>query len=220
MKKNIKHILLTLVFLLITAVILLITTKKTAGLVDKINNLVSFITLLALFWYSYETRGMKKEMIAQTEIEQKPAMTLLFNSINDCFELENNGKGTAYNVKVGVIKIDNNEFDFYFDDSNSLVSSSEKKELKIIAKHTEGNKEALESDGVGFFRKALGEKAYENMKKDDFRDLSKQAEAEFTISYKNAYEKNYETIFVVCYSGIMPDRKDLFMNDFNIIFKK
>jgi hypothetical protein len=58
-----------------------------------------FLTLVAIFWYSWETRGLKKQMVLQNEFSLRPR--LVFYAIaGRQLRVKNIGNGAALNIHV------------------------------------------------------------------------------------------------------------------------
>jgi len=85
----------------------------------SIGNYILFITFLGLVWYAWETRGMKKQMFLQNEMEQNPFLTIFLRDLNSnefigkdigedfilgtsqyTFRIRNIGKGPAFDVEI------------------------------------------------------------------------------------------------------------------------
>jgi len=59
-----------------------------------------FLTLVAIFWYSWETRGLKKEMVLQNELSLRPR--LIFFAISQrTLWVKNIGNGAALDIQIG-----------------------------------------------------------------------------------------------------------------------
>lgn len=61
------------------------------------------ITAIAIFWYSYETRKMRKEMFNQNELLIMPKCTVYISG--EQFVLLNVGFGPAMNIKVDDLEL-------------------------------------------------------------------------------------------------------------------
>ncbi|MFH1657587.1 MAG: hypothetical protein ABH919_03905 [bacterium] len=87
--------------------------------VTTISDRILFLTFLALIWYAWETRGMKNEMVTQTELEQRPFLAMYIRKYKKekhkdqedyiiengkhnqyLIRVRNMGKGVALNLKV------------------------------------------------------------------------------------------------------------------------
>lgn len=120
------------VFILLFKIIILHRFDLVESLIFlNLGNLILFITFLALAWYSWETRGMRKEMIKQTQLEQMPIVMLYIRKIkidqknvdnklldylvrirtekdypNYYLSTRNIGKGSAFNLKISSNRFD------------------------------------------------------------------------------------------------------------------
>jgi len=70
---------------------------------DKLNPLILLLTLLAIIWYAWQTRGMKKQMIKQKELSMRPFIVLAHDG--DRYILKNIGYGPAIDIKMDNIAI-------------------------------------------------------------------------------------------------------------------
>lgn len=185
--KNFKNE--TLLFLL---VILGIVTNAAPNYINidvSISDRILFITFLALLWYAWETGEMKKEMVKQTELEQKPIIDLFYrlktNEHEEYLRLRNSGKGVAYNIQVKPIIIEDRKFKFYFNDPNLILTPLGKEQTLHVDAY-DRNKHLGEGQ-LDFFKNTISPQTIYS--KDDLR------EANFMISYKNANKKKYQRIF-------------------------
>lgn len=92
-KNNITQNRNTILFFIL-GIIITIFLDNLASLFQKVHGLaipgmatisdrILFLTFWALLWYTWETREMKKEMVHQGKLEQKPIMLLYIRHIND-----------------------------------------------------------------------------------------------------------------------------------------
>ena len=72
--------------------------------------------MVVLIWYAWETSKLRKsaqkqvkETQRQIEIQQRP-FVIVRNIENDMIEVENVGSGTAINVKICCIQVDDSKF--------------------------------------------------------------------------------------------------------------
>jgi len=63
------------------------------------------VTALIIFWYFWETRNMRKEMINQTEIPIIPVLGFHLDKYESSFFLENFGNFPTFNIKVQNMEI-------------------------------------------------------------------------------------------------------------------
>ena len=216
---NSKNLLVVLLIIGIISIIIFILDYI------KFSDEVLFLTFLTLFWYAWETGKMRKEMFIQNELEQKPIVDLYYQPATSkhekYFRLRNSGKGIAYNINIDDIKIDSGDFKFYFNDPNSILITGEEKTLHVIGnyKNKDGN-ECTPGDGISFFFNSVGQKYFEKLDENGFRDLSTQSKIEIIISYKNTLNKKFKRFFTIKCNGIMLDQDMSIQNDFKFTFEK
>ena len=95
------------------------------GLSDFISLLIMLVlavTAGAIFWYSWETREMRKvmvkqteEIIKQTELSMTPLITAYFDKIDCACYIKNVGYGPAMNINIADINILVDEVDYELD---------------------------------------------------------------------------------------------------------
>ena len=66
--------------------------------ISLITMAVLAVTAGAIFWYSWETRGVKKEMIRQKALSIRPQIIIYLDEKSQNLYIKNVGKGTAMNV--------------------------------------------------------------------------------------------------------------------------
>ena len=85
---------------------------------ESTNDLILFLTLMALLWYAFETRGLKNETVTQTQLQQKPILAVYIRLDEDkklkdyrlvdnqlyVIRIRNVGHGAAANLKAVVNK--------------------------------------------------------------------------------------------------------------------
>ncbi|MDO8669485.1 MAG: hypothetical protein Q7K65_04285 [Candidatus Buchananbacteria bacterium] len=186
---------------------------------------ILWLTFLALIWYASETSEMRREMATQNELEQKPIIDLYYRPAKPehkkYFRLRNSGKGTAYNINVGDLKIDNQSFKFYFEDPNSILIVGEEKTLDIIASYndTKGN-EHTPGDGIEFFFNSVGQKSFNALEKNNFKKISEPIKIEVIIHYENAVKKKFKRFFTIQHDGIMIDQDISIKREFKFNFER
>ena len=72
-------------------------------LFDVINPLILFLTLLVIILYTWETRGMKKQMIKQKELSMRPLIVIDHDGSH--YVLKNVGYGPAIETRMDDITI-------------------------------------------------------------------------------------------------------------------
>lgn len=154
-----------------------------------ISDIILFATLLALFWYAWETHKMKKTMVEQTELEQKPIIDFYYRpetaKHEEYLRIRNSGKGVAYNIQVEPVIIDNeNEFTFWFSDPNLILTLGEEKTLLVGAK---SGKHLLGSHQLDFLKSFISPNTVTD--KNDLREIN------ITIHYENARRESFKRVF-------------------------
>jgi len=178
-----------------------------ASLSDKI----LFATFLALIWYAWETRKMRKEMVVQNELEQKPIVDLFYRpkttKHDEYLRLRNSGKGVAYNINVQTITIENKKFKFYLDDPNLILTPlGNEQTLHVDAWN---NKSHLGEGQLHFLKNTISPQTIYS--KNDLKKIR------FIIFYENANKKKYQRIFeFYCTTPATDDFKVNFVNENNL----
>lgn len=69
---------------------------------DMITPYLLFLTLVAIFWYSYETRGLKKQMVLQNVLTLRPRLILYATPQRGRFLywVKNIGNGAALDIHI------------------------------------------------------------------------------------------------------------------------
>jgi len=138
-------------------------------------DIVLIITAGAVFWYSYETRQMRKEIVEQTKLQLAPFLTMDFEFRNICSLLIiNRGEATARNIETECLPLPDGFGPFV---KISTLAKDEKKYLKY---------ESKDSNSV-IGRSTLS----------DFRQ-----ETIFRIRYENIFGKRYESKVILKDSGL------------------
>ncbi|MBE3143930.1 MAG: hypothetical protein IMZ61_08405 [Planctomycetes bacterium] len=58
-----------------------------------------FLTLITIFWYSYETRGLKAQMVMQNELSMRPRL-IFIETISKARLVKNIGNGAALDIHI------------------------------------------------------------------------------------------------------------------------
>ena len=71
---------------------------------------ISFLTFVAVIWYTYETYKMQRAIAHQLDVEVSPYLSLVRVKTDtagerDKFELKNLGNGTALNISIDDVKL-------------------------------------------------------------------------------------------------------------------
>jgi hypothetical protein len=86
---------------------------------------------VAIFWYSLETMLVRKSMIFQNELEQRPIVDLYLRpekqtykdvKEKEWFALRNIGRGVAYNIRVKNIEINTFKCKLFFKCANQILA--------------------------------------------------------------------------------------------------
>jgi len=67
---------------------------------EMISPYLLFLTLIAISWYSWETRGLKKEMVLQNELSLRPRLVFFAIQGRELW-VKNIGKGAALDIQIG-----------------------------------------------------------------------------------------------------------------------
>ena len=93
----------------------LVTLFETYG--TMISTIALTITLGVLIWYAWETRGLRKETVKQTELSQRP-FVMVFEAGNHRLKYKNSGLGVALNIRFK--DIFQEAYTFTFEEENLL----------------------------------------------------------------------------------------------------
>jgi hypothetical protein len=198
----------------------------------KISDLILFATFLALLWYSWETMGMKEEMMRQNDISIKPELVFYYDK-DKKFYLKNIGNGNAYNIEISKIEIiEGHTFLFYFSDSSPFLDAKNYKKL-IFKDIVKNKKDGISvSDNVGSFEDIILEieqdiKLEEYYSKEDkeeieriFRKL-KTDRIKLSIFYEDVLKRKIKRNFILKNNMFDNPRKETVksIEFFEIIYK-
>lgn len=133
---------------LIITILLLITLWFTAYtyITYKIGDWIQIGIGLAIFWYSLETMLVRKSMVFQNELEQRPIVDIYLrnekprDNPKKTLAIRNIGRGAAYNIDIENIYINNYKYKFYLDETNQILApDGDEKPLSIITETTKIN---------------------------------------------------------------------------------
>jgi|GEM_PF-5160167 len=148
--------------------------------------LVQIFIFVAILWYSFETRTVKKAMVFQNELKQRPIIDLYLRDNKNEFDkkewfvLRNIGKGVAYNIEVEPIILNEYEYQFYFEQVNHILAPlKDEKKLSMVTKIKDG----IIMHGL------------ENFKNEISKQKEERKFAVFLISYKNIKNKSFYSVF-------------------------
>ena len=169
-----------------------------------ITDRILLLTLLGLLWYVWETRGMKNEMVTQTELEQKPIPMMYIRNINDYSE-EKKQEQQEYCIETVLTDVAKK-----FDGSGAFGSGDTEKTFKkyIIRIRNVGkgplfnlkvnseNFEVEKYQSQFLAPEPKGDEQSVKIKKKDGTEISGEYSelngAIFEISYDNVNKKNYK----------------------------
>ena len=146
------------------------------------------VTLSVLIWYACETRGLRKETVKQTELSQRPFVTVYDSTLYSGLKYTNSGQGIALNIEIVPLIHDNNlttEFS-----KETVLSAGEKSDLTIDRKVK--NTETREDESpvaVHDTPKELRERRINKV-------------FTYDIRYENIEKKRYQTLMKVSKEGI------------------
>jgi hypothetical protein len=87
-------IVIILIFLLIVIAFFAFCMDKKANMF--VSNVIYFLTLLAIVWYSYETKLLREITLG------RPVISIIKN-VSDTIEIRNDGSNIAYNVEINFL---------------------------------------------------------------------------------------------------------------------
>jgi hypothetical protein len=157
-------------------------------LLDKLNPLILLLTLVAIIWYAWETRGMKKQMIEQKDLSMRPFIFLKYHMFH--YRLRNIGYGPAINIKmdnIAVTQIDERLTIKYSFTAVDVLAPGETADLEIC--YENGNP-AIASDQAAIMPKTAA-KSFD-----------------FKIRYHNLENKEYSISGKLGKDGISQQRPD------------
>lgn len=92
-----------LFLLLLFTIVIICWVNKKHFLISSSSDLILFITFLAIFWYTYETRKTRLNLEKQTEFALTPIISLELvenQAAGYRFKLKNVGQGPALDIKI------------------------------------------------------------------------------------------------------------------------
>jgi len=179
-------------------------------------NVILFLSFLALVWYAWETRELRKTTKNQLELEQRPILNLYYRSESKKkgrLRIRNVGRGIAYNIRVSSIKINKNNFKFRLDGPNLTLIPGEEKTLTIKELNEKTNRNGKivsiggRLDSLNAFLDEIVKASSRILyyQPDDLKDLS--GVAKINIFYENDFRVFYQSGFNF-YSRDLPYRED------------
>jgi hypothetical protein len=145
------------------------------------------VTLSVLIWYACETRGLRKETVKQTELSQRPFVTVCYSIPYSGLKYKNSGQGSALNIEIRPFI--NGDYTIEFSKETAL---STKEEGNLPIDRTVKNTETGETASpfvVHDTPKELKQRNIDNV-------------FSYDIRYENIEKKRYQTIMKVSKEGI------------------
>lgn len=154
-------------------------------------NIILFITLLAIIWYTVETRRLANFTAKQIRINIKPIITIL--SINSNLRVKNIGKSPALNIRVkDVIRLDNNsKAEYVFKFTEIPVCGSEEQHGAGITPHCNNKPIVASGDADKTIQYFL-----------DYNSLTQGQNYELIIDYEDIEKGKYRSIGIVNNKGV------------------
>lgn len=202
-------------------IVLVVIAILSALYFSETSDKILFVTFLALVWYAWETREMRKEMVAQNELEQKPIVDLFFrpktNNHEAYLRLRNSGKGVAYNISVEDINTTDNEiFEFYFEDPNLILTTGDEQTLEISASHKDKRGiKTWSGESLNYFlTQCVSKNTWGNINENNESVINDKQKTELTVSYENGIGKKFRRIFFIYDQTAKTDSKKEFEVEF------
>lgn len=155
-------------------------------------NLILSITLVAIIWYTLETRRLANLTAKQIKINIKPIIVII--SIGSNLKLKNIGKSPALNIMVqGVIRVDdtnpNDKYLFKF--TEILVCGSEEERGAGITPHCNDEPIVASGDVDYCIRNYL-----------NYSSLSQGQDYKLIIDYEDVEKGKWRSISIVDNKGV------------------
>ncbi len=135
-----------------------------SDLLQLVSIVVLGITAIGIFWYSFETMGMKQEMINTNRINIRPILVFYIrrsgknqDGSNWRLRLRNTGNGPAFNLKIENISQEEiyKEIEFFIKNPSCLTVEDRGEEINIYIKLTSYSKEIKDYDDILQMKKSL-----------------------------------------------------------------
>ena len=163
----------------------LVTLFETYG--TMISTLALVATLLVLIFYTVATWSLRNQAIKQTELSQRPFVTVYLSIPYSGLKYKNSGQGIALNIKI--MPFINRNYTIEFS-KETVLSSEEKSDLTI--ERTVKNTETGRPESPVAVHDTPQELSQRNI--DDVFS--------YDIRYENIEKKRYQTIMKVSKEGI------------------
>lgn len=156
-------------------------------------NLILFITLLAIIWYTIETRRLANFTAKQIKINIKPIITII--SIDSSLRLKNIGKSPALNITVKDVErtdsSNNRNGNYTFNFTKIAVCGSEEERGVGIIPHCNG-KPIIASGEADKIKKYFL----------DYNSLPQGQNYELIIDYEDIEKGKWRSISIVDNKGV------------------
>jgi len=154
---------------------------------DTYGNMISTVALLAtlcvIIWYACETRGLKKETVKQTKINQRPFITLSAET-----KYKNSGLGVALNIEIKSFR--HNEYTVTFDkDKVPVLGSKDESISSLYPTFTDDAGREHTRPSIPFILEEL-------------KDNESVQVYEFEINYEDFEKNRYKTLVKLSKEGI------------------
>ena len=145
------------------------------------------ITLIAIIWYAYETRELRKESVKQTELSQRPFVMIFETDLNK-IKYKNSGHHIALNISIK--PYENQGYTFFFEKEN-LLSPNEvsKHDINPVAKDNKTGEPYPPDTKIHFTPYEL-------------RNTTLHVVRIIEIQYENIEQKRYQTLVKISREGI------------------
>lgn len=153
----------------------------------NLSDFVLIITLVAILWYSFETRELK----IATQKQLEPILFLYLDKSVKYLELSNVGKTPIANLFIRPVLIGNNKFEFNI--------------LKPISHILPGEKHEIEFTKSNNSRRTFNQTVRNLISAMQTVDIKK---IELMMIYDTNFQTNEEVKFVFEIPGRLPDEKD------------
>jgi len=98
---------------------------------ESISSIILSLTFLAILWYAWETRGLKIQIIRQTELSLRPLVLIDWISPGK-YVLKNIGNGPALDIQIDEISLIDELAIKYSFKRIDLLETKEQRDLEIL----------------------------------------------------------------------------------------
>ena len=154
-------------------------------------NIILFFTLLAIIWYTVETRRLANFTAKQIKINIKPIITI--HSIDSSLRLKNIGKSPALNIRIkNVIRLDDNSKTKYvFEFMEIPVCGAQEQHGSGITPHCNNKPIVASGDADKTIQYFL-----------DYNSLTQGQNYELIIDYEDIEKGKWRSISIVDNKGV------------------